>query len=106
MYIILRWYKTKPGQAHKVATLVFKQAAAYRDAGRRSEFRVSYNRYTLPGDHDVVGLERTDDALRTPNREVHDLPKEAPALGGQVRELTQSQRIEFPEMLTPEKFQE
>ena len=80
--------------------------AAYRDAGQRSEFRVSYNGYTLPGDQDVVCLEWTDDTLRTPTREGHDLPKEALALGGQVRELTESQRIEFLEMLTPEKFQE
>jgi hypothetical protein len=105
MYTIRRCYKTKPGQARKVATLVYKQAAAYRDAGQRSEFRVSYNGYTLPGTQDVVGLEWTDDALRTPTREGHDLPKEARARGGQVRELTESQRIEFLEMLTLENFQ-
>ncbi len=106
MYIVRRWYKTEPGQARKVATLVHKQATAYRDAGRRSEFRVSCNGYTLPGDQDVVCLEWTHEALRTPAREGYGLPKEALALGGQVRELTESQRIEFLEMLTPEKFQE
>ena len=106
MYTVRRWYKTKPGQARKVATLVYKQATAYRDAGQRSEFRVSYNGATLPGEQDVVCLEWSDDALRTPSREGHVLPKEALSLGGEVRELIESQRIEFLEMLTPEKFQE
>ena len=106
MYVVRRWYKTKPGQARKVATLVHKQAAAYRDAGQRSDFRVSYNGYTLPGEQDVVCLEWTDESLETPTREGHSLPAEALELGGQVRELIESQRIEFMEMLTPAKFQE
>ena len=106
MYTVRRWYKTKPGQARKVATLVYKQATAYRDAGQRSEFVVSYNGATLPGEQEVVCLEWTDDALQTPSRAGHTLPKEALALGGEVRELIESQRIEFLERLTPEKFQE
>lgn len=106
MYVVRRWYKTKPGEARRVATLVHKQAAAYRDAGQRSEFRISYNGYTLPGEQDVVCLEWTDERLETPTREGHSLPKEALELGAEVRKLVESQRIEFMEMLTPAKFQE
>jgi hypothetical protein len=106
VYIIRRWYKTKPGEARRVATLVHKQAAAYRDAGQRSEFRVSYNGYTLPGEQDVVCLEWTDETLQTPTRAGHTLPQAALEMGAEVRKLIESQRIEFLEMLTPGKFQE
>jgi hypothetical protein len=106
MYVVRRWYKTKPGEARTVATLVHKQAEAYRDAGQRSEFRVSYNGYTLPGEQNVVCLEWTDKSLETPTRDGHKLPAEALELGGEVRNLIESQRIEFLELLTPEKFQE
>ncbi|MDA0232143.1 MAG: hypothetical protein O3B04_04725 [Chloroflexi bacterium] len=106
MYVIRRWYKTKPGEARRVATLVHKQAAAYRDAGQRSEFRVSYNGYTLPGEQNVVCLEWTDERLETPTREGHTLPAAALELGAEVRKLIESQRIEFMELLTPAKFQE
>lgn len=105
MYILRRIYKTKPGQARKVATLVHQQATAYRDAGHRSEFRVSYNGYTLPGEQDIVVLEWTDNAIMSPSREGNNLPQEALAIGAQVRELIESQRIEFLELLTPDKFQ-
>ncbi len=106
MYVVRRWYKTKPGEARRVATLVHKQATAYKDAGQRSDFRVSYNGYTLPGEQDVVCLEWTDERLETPTREGHVLPKAALELGAEVRSLIESQRIEFMEMLTPAKFQE
>jgi len=85
---------------------VHKQAQAYHDAGQRSEFRVSYNGYTLPGDQDVVCLEWTDRSLETPTRAGHSLPAEALELGAEVRKLIESQRIEFLELLTPEKIQE
>ena len=106
MYVVRRWYKTKPGEARRVATLVHKQAEAYHEAGQRSKFQVSYNGYTLPGDQDVVCLEWTDKSLETPTREGHKLPAAALKLGGEVRNLIESQRIEFLELLTPEKFQE
>ncbi|HJP28805.1 MAG TPA: hypothetical protein QF694_08345 [Dehalococcoidia bacterium] len=106
MYVVRRWYKTKPGEARRVATLVHRQAQAYHEAGQRGEFRVSYNSYTLPGDQDVVCLEWTDKTLETPTREGHTLPSEALKLGGEVRKLIESQRIEFLELLTIEKFQE
>ena len=39
-------------------------------------------------------------------REGHTLPKAALEMGGEVRKLIESQRIEFMELLTPVKFQE
>jgi hypothetical protein len=85
---------------------VHKQAQAYHDSGQRSDFCVSYNGYTLPGEQDTVYLEWTDESLQTPTRKDHELPSEALELGADVRKLIESQRIEFMELLTPEKYQE
>jgi len=106
MYVIRRWYKTKPGEARRVATLVSKQAEAYREAGQRGECRVSFNGATVPGEQDVVCLEWLDETLQTPYRAGHVLPQEALSIGAQVRGLVESQRIEFLELLTPDKHQE
>jgi hypothetical protein len=47
-----------------------------------------------------------DESLQTPTRKDHELPSEALEFGADVRKLIKSQRIEFMELLTPEKFQE
>ena len=106
MYLIRRIYKTKPGEARRVASLVRKQGEIYRDAGHWSEIRVSFNGATLPGDQDVVCLEWTDDTIQSPMREGNNIPREALEVGAQVRALIESQRIEFLEVLTPDKYQE
>ncbi len=100
MYLIRRIFNTKPGEARRVATLLHKQAQAYRDAGQRSEFRVSYNGATLPGEQNIVVLDWTDDAIMSPSREGHVLPQDALELGAEIRPLIESQRIEFLEMFT------
>lgn len=106
MYLIRRIYKTKPGQAAKVATLVQKQAQIYHDAGQRGEFRVSFNGATMPGEQETVVLEWTDEKIESPYRGDNDLPSAAMEFGPKVRELIESQRIEFMELLTPDKYRE
>ena len=106
MYVIRRWYKTKLGQARRAATLIYRQAQIYHDAGQRSEFKVSFNGGTVPGDQNVVCLEWTDDELQSPYRGGNVLPEEAMAAGAEIRPLVESQHIEFLELLTPDKFQE
>ena len=103
MYLIRRIFNTKPGEARRAATLIQQQAQAYRDAGQRSEFRVSYNGATLPGDQNIVVLDWTDDAIMSPSREGHVLPREALDLGAEIRPLIENQRIEFMELLGPAK---
>ncbi len=103
MYLIRRIFNAKPGEARNVANLLQEQAQAYRDAGQRSEFRVSYNGATLPGDQNVVVLDWTDDAIMSPGREGNDLPQAALDLGAKIRPLVESQRIEFMELLDSPK---
>ena len=104
MYVLRRIFKTKPGEARRVASLLQKQAQAYHDAGQRSEFRVYFNGGTVPGETDVVVLEWTDEALMSPFRGGHQLPAEALEVGGQIRPLVESNRIEFMEWMTPDKM--
>ena len=104
MYLIRRIFNTKPGEARRVASLVHKQAQAYHDAGHRSEFKVYFNGGTVPGETNVVVLEWTDEALMSPMRGGNDLPQEALDIGAHVREYVESNRIEFMELLTPDKI--
>ena len=106
MYLIRRIYKTKPGQAIRVATLVQKQAQIYHDAGQRGEFRVSFNGATMPGEQETVCLEWTDEKIESPYRGVNNPPASALEFGAKVRELIESQRIEFMELLTPDKYRD
>ena len=103
MYRIRRVYKTKPGEAANVAKLVYAQAKMYRDVGHRSDFTVSYNGYTLPGETNVVILEWTDDKIMSPSRPENVIPKrdEIMAAGMKYRPLVESQHIEFYEMVEP-----
>ena len=101
MYRIRRVYRTKPGEAANVAKLVYAQAKMYRDVGHRSDFTVSYNGYTLPGETNVVILEWTDDKIMSPSRPENVIPKrdEIMAAGMKYRPLLEGQHIEFYEMV-------
>ncbi len=104
MYLVRRIFNTKPGAARQVASLVHKQAQIYHDAGHRSEFKVYFNPGTVPGENNVVVLEWTDEALMSPMRDGNEIPPEVYDVGAQVRELTESNRIEFMELMTPDKM--
>ena len=104
MYVLRRIFKTKPGEARRVASLLQKQAQIYHDAGQRSEFKVYFNGATVPGETDVVILEWTDEALMSPMRGGHQLPPAALEIGGQIRPLVEGHRIEFMELMTPDKM--
>ena len=104
MYLVRRTFHTKPGEARRVASLVHKQASAYRDAGHRGEFRIYFNGGTVPGETNIVVLDWTDEALMSPMREGNDLPQEALAIGARAREFVESSNIEFLELMTPDKL--
>ena len=104
MYRIRRVYRTKPGEAGNVAKLVYAQAKIYRDSGHRSDFTVSYNGYTLPGEQNIVILEWTDDKIMSPSRQGNNIPKESMEAGAKYRPLLESQHIEFYEMVDSESM--
>ena len=106
MYLVRRTFKTKPGEARRVANLVYKLVKIYQDAGQRGEFQVAFNGGTVPGDPDVVVLEWTDDAFQSPMREGNAIPPEALEAGTAYRPYIESTYIEFWELLSPDKLQD
>lgn len=104
MYLVRRTYKTKPGEARRVATLVHEQVQIYHDAGHREEFRVAYNGGTCPGEGNIVVLEWTTEAFQSPSREGNNIPPAAMEAGAAYRPYIESSYIEFWELLTPNKI--
>ncbi|HIF72877.1 MAG TPA: hypothetical protein EYQ61_10030 [Dehalococcoidia bacterium] len=105
MYVIRRVYDVKPGSARKVASLMQQQGDAYTAAGQRSKVTIYFNGGTLPGDTNRVYMQWTDATIDSPYREgVPSVPEAAP-FGAQMREHVISNRIEFFEMMIPEKMQ-
>ena len=104
MYVLRRIWKCKPGEARRVASLVQKQAQLYHDTGHRSEFRVYFNGATTPSEPDTVVLEWTDDTAMSPWRGGMQRPQEATPIRDQVNELTEGNRIEIMELMTPGKM--
>ena len=104
MYILRRIFACKPGEARRVASLVQKQAQAFEEAGLRGECRIYFNGATTPSNPDTVVLEWTDEALRSTMRAGNELPPVVRQIGAQVSELTEGNRIEIMELMTPEKM--
>ena len=104
MYLVRRTYKTKPGEARRVAELVHKQVQIYHDAGHREAFRVAYNGGTTPGEANVVVLEWETAAFQSPSREGNNIPPAAREAGAAYRPyLEGTPIIEFWELLTPDQ---
>ncbi len=104
--VIRRVFTVKPGSARKVATTVAKQAAAYQEAGQRSETRVYFNGGTVPGEKDRVYMEWTADVIDSPYREGNVIPQSVRDAGAPSRDLIEGSYIEFYELITPAKYQE
>jgi hypothetical protein len=104
MFVLRRIWKCKPGEARRVASLLQTRAQMYHDAGLRNEFRVYFNGYTTPSEPATVVMEWTDAALMPPSRPGNHLPLSAAPIRSQVNKLTESNRLEIMELMTPEKM--
>ncbi|MFL2756668.1 MAG: hypothetical protein ACJ0BE_05360 [Dehalococcoidia bacterium] len=104
MFHVRRTYKTKPGLARKVATLVHKQVQIIKDAGFRGDFLVYFNGGTTPSEVDTVTVQWTDEALMSGMREGKKPIPEGLNIANKVSELIISSKIEFNELLTPSKM--
>ncbi len=103
MYMLRRVYKAKYRQGKLVASLVRKQQDIYESAGRSSG-NVYFNPGTVPGETDLVVLEWTQETLGSPFLSRGTIPREALAVGAELRNHIESQHIEFWELMTPEKM--
>ena len=107
MYVVRRVWKVNPGTPRRVATLLAKIGEAYEEAGQRSNVRIYFNGSTCPGEVNHVYMEWTAESLESPYRASNRIPESVRKWGGEVRELAvEESRIEFYELMTPEKFEE
>ena len=98
MYLIRRAYKVKPGTTKQAAEILQKIGIAYQKAGQRSETRVYWSGYTVPGPSNTVYMDWTQEIIDSPYREQNVLP-DMSQLSSQLRELTEESFIEFYEMI-------
>ena len=103
MYLIRRVYDVKPGMAVKVAHVLANVAKIYEKSGQRGPTKIYFNGGTLPGDKNVVYMEWQDESIVSPYRESNKIPPEVFEVGGEIREHLIDQRIEFFELLNPDK---
>ena len=107
MYLVRRTYKTKPGEARRVATLVQKASTDIpRTLVTARSFRVAYNAGTCPGEQNTVVLEWETAAFQSPARDGNNIPPAAYEAGAAYRPYIEGSSIEFWELLTPGKMQE
>ena len=104
MFHIKRVFKTNPGQARKVATLAYKAAETFKEAGQRGEFGVYFNAGTTPGEKNIVVLEWTDGSIKSVFRGENELPAESLNQFKEILSLCEDSWVEFNELLTPDKM--
>ena len=98
MYLIRRVYKVKPGTTKQAAEILQKIGIAYQKAGQRSETRVYWSGYTVPGPANTVYMDWIQEIIDSPYREQNVIP-DMSELGSQLREVTEESSIEFYEMI-------
>tara|TARA_B100001167_G_C16760475_1_gene301088 strand:+ start:903 stop:1223 length:321 start_codon:yes stop_codon:yes gene_type:complete len=104
MFHIKRVYKTNPGQARKVATLAYKAAETFKEAGQRGEFTVYFNTGTTPGEKNIVVLEWVDDSIKSVFRGENEIPADSLNKNREIMSLCEDSWVEFNELLTPDKM--
>ena len=98
MYLIRRVWNVKPRSTKQAAEIIDKIGKAYEDSGQRSETRVYWSGYTVPGPANKVYMDWVQETIDSPYREGSVSP-DTGDLGAQLRELTEDSYIEFYEMV-------
>ncbi len=107
MYVVRRVWEVKPGTPRRVATLLAKVADAYEEAGQRTGTRVYFNGSTCPGEVNHVYMEWTAECLESPYRASNEIPEAVRKAAREARDMVVGEsRIEFFELMTPEKYEE
>ena len=65
MHLIRRVFKVKPGTTREAADIIAQIGKAYENAGR-SQTRVYWSGYTVPGPANTVYMDWTEETLRSP----------------------------------------
>ena len=99
MYLIRRVFKIKPGAIPEAAKIIAEIGKAYENEGR-TQTRVYWSGYTVPGPANTVYMDWTEETLRSPfdpdAKEPEDI---GGALYNQLDKLQEDSSIEFYEMV-------
>ena len=98
MYLVRRGFKVKPGTTYRAAKLIGQMAKAHEELGR-SQTRVYWSGYTVPGNPDTVYMDWTEETLRSPFGPDANNPQDLAEIYKELKELQESSFIEFYEML-------
>ena len=104
MYHLRRAYRSKPGQARKVAMLDHLEVQIFRDVSQRGEFNGYFNHGNTTGEKNRVVLQWNDDMIRSIFRSENDIPYKALEIQRELVDLTEDNWLEINELLTPEKM--
>ena len=99
MHLIRRVYKVKPGATREAAKIIAEIGKAYENAGR-TQTRVYWSGYTVPGPANTVYMDWTEETLRSPFDPDAKEPEDVGgALYNQLDKLQEDSSIEFYEMV-------
>ena len=100
MHLIRRAFIVKPGATPEAAKIIAEIGKAYENAGR-SQTRVYWSGYTVPGPANTVYMDWIEETLRSPFDPNAKEPEDAELvpLYNQLDKLQEDSSIEFYEMV-------
>ena len=98
MHLIRRVFKVKPGATPEAAKIIAEIGNAYEKAGR-TQTRVYWSGYTVPGPANTVYMDWTEETLRSPFDPDAKVPEDIGDLYNQLSKLQEDSSIEFYEMV-------
>ena len=98
MHLIRRVFKVKPGATPEAAKIIAEIGKAYENAGR-TQTRVYWSGYTVPGPANTVYMDWIEETLRSPFDSDAKVPEDIGALYNQLAKLQEDSYIEFYEMV-------
>ena len=98
MHLIRRVFKIKPGTTPEAAKIIAEIGKAYENAGR-TQTRVYWSGYTVPGPANTVYMDWTEETLRSPFDPDAKVPEDIGDLYNQLSKLQEDSSIEFYEMV-------
>ena len=98
MHLIRRVFKVKPGATPETAKIIAGIGKAYENAGR-TQTRVYWSGYTVPGPANTVYMDWTEETLRSPFDPDAKEPEDIEALYSQLDKFQEDSYIEFYEMV-------
>ena len=98
MYLIRRAFIVKPGKTREAAKIIAEIGKAYERAGR-SQTRIYWSGYTVPGPANTVYMDWTEETLSSPYGPDAKQPEDLGTVYNELRELQEDSYIEFYQMV-------